>query len=242
VDEYVALGTAETAEKSNERENLVKDLRDKLFRWVLQIHIIGANVSQHVQDITLAHRMSRKQEEEFVKFTRRLTGGLLGGLALIVPMLIMDLHPTQLTSLLTTSVFVLALAILFAALTDWEPKDIIGATAAYAAVLVVFVGTSTSDSKLGNGRTGGLIAGVIGGLYLLTIGVAFVRAGPNVRNEYLTKVAKALVNKVTNRATRQAWQMDVREYRERAVPSSSPGVTGNLVEQDHIDSVDSECP
>jgi hypothetical protein len=92
-------------------------------------------------------------------------------------MLIIDLHPTTLTSLLTTSVFVLALAILLAALTPWEPKDIIGATAACAAVLVVFVGTSTSDSNLGNGRTGGLIAGIIGGLYLLTMGVAYVRAG-----------------------------------------------------------------
>lgn len=46
---------------------------------------------------------------------------------------------TQLTSLLTTSVFVLTLVILLAVLTHWEPKDIIGVTAAFAAVLVVFV-------------------------------------------------------------------------------------------------------
>ena len=195
VDEYAALGIGETAEESNERESLVKDMRNKLFREFLEMSEIETDVSEYLRKMTLRNRELQKQKEEFLKFAGRLTGGLFGGFALIVPMLIMDLHPTKLTSLLTTSVFVLALAILFAALTHWEPKDIIGATAAYAAVLVVFVGTSTSESDLGNGRTGGLIAGVVGGLYLLAVGVAYVRAGPYVRME----VAKVLFNKVINR-------------------------------------------
>lgn len=59
---------------------------------------------------------------------------LFGGFALIVPLLIMTLHSTQLTTLLTTSVFVLVVATLLAAVMDTaEPKDVVAATAAYAA-------------------------------------------------------------------------------------------------------------
>ena len=58
-------------------------------------------------------------------------------------MLIMVLHKTLVTTLLTTSLFVLAVSLTLALfMQDAERKDIIGATAAYAAVLVVFVGTS----------------------------------------------------------------------------------------------------
>jgi hypothetical protein len=51
---------------------------------------------------------------------------VFGGYALVIPMLIMTLHPTPLTSLLTTSLFVLAVAVALAAwMTDAEEKDII---------------------------------------------------------------------------------------------------------------------
>jgi hypothetical protein len=76
-------------------------------------------------------------------FLSRLKMALFGGIALIAPMLIMRLHPDQLTELLTTSCFVLAVGIVLAwYMKDANKKDILGATAAYAAVLVVFVGTS----------------------------------------------------------------------------------------------------
>ena len=88
------------------------------------------------------------------------------GAALIAPMLIMVLHPSRNTSVITTCVFVFAFAsglVIFNSLAylagaSLEPfgiesdmlsgsmlqlKDIVGATAAYAAVLVVFVGVST---------------------------------------------------------------------------------------------------
>jgi hypothetical protein len=55
----------------------------------------------------------------------------------------MRLHPTLLTELLTTSVFVFVLGIILAwYMKDADKKDILGATAAYTAVLVVSVGTS----------------------------------------------------------------------------------------------------
>jgi hypothetical protein len=79
------------------------------------------------------------------RFSSRLAMALFGGFALIAPMLIMALHPTRLTSLLTTSIFVFAVAIALAwYMKEAQSKDVIGATAAYAAVLVVFVGTSTA--------------------------------------------------------------------------------------------------
>ena len=56
----------------------------------------------------------------------------------------MTLHSSKVTSLVTMSVFVLAVAVSFAWFMDTAgPKDIIGATTAYAAVLVVFVGVCT---------------------------------------------------------------------------------------------------
>jgi hypothetical protein len=48
---------------------------------------------------------------------------LFGGFALITSMLIMDLRPTKLKSLLATSVFVIAIVIYFVATADWELKD-----------------------------------------------------------------------------------------------------------------------
>jgi hypothetical protein len=58
-------------------------------------------------------------------------------------MLIMSLHPTKVTSLMTTSMFVVVVAVLLAySMTDALPQDVIGATAAYAAVFVVFVGAT----------------------------------------------------------------------------------------------------
>jgi hypothetical protein len=72
----------------------------------------------------------------------------------------LDLHPTKLTSLLTTSVFVVAVAAALR-LQQIRNRDIIGATAAYAAVLVVFVGTTTPDGDLSNGKIAGIVVGVV---------------------------------------------------------------------------------
>lgn len=91
------------------------------------------------------------------------------GAALISPMLIMVLHSSRTTSLITTAICVFAFAstlVVFNTAAYWfaeamqgshgtrssqvmgdmlQVKDIIGATAAYAAVLVVFVGLSTPN-------------------------------------------------------------------------------------------------
>jgi hypothetical protein len=103
---------------------------------------------RHGRDIRRWHQRTKKREEENNKFISRLSMALFGGAALIAPMLIMTLHPTRLTSLLTTSVFVLAVGVALAWwMKDAASKDIMGSTAAYAAVLVVFVGTGGGSSS-----------------------------------------------------------------------------------------------
>ena len=70
---------------------------------------------------------------------------MFGGVALIGPMLILTLHSSQNTSLITVSVAIVLFAFLVAVTgTDSTGKDVLGAIAAYAAVLVMFVGTISS--------------------------------------------------------------------------------------------------
>ena len=89
----------------------------------------------------------REQRSQRNAFTQRIVMAMFGGAALIGPMLIMTLHPSRNTSLITVSVatFLFALALAFIA-RDSAGKNVLAATAAYAAVLVVFVGTSTPVS------------------------------------------------------------------------------------------------
>jgi hypothetical protein len=65
----------------------------------------------------------------------------IGGAFLIGPMLVMVLHKSLLTTLLTSSVCVIVFGVILAFALD-DPFDVLSGTAAYAAVLVVFVGTS----------------------------------------------------------------------------------------------------
>ena len=90
----------------------------------------------------------REQRSQENAFTQRIIMAMFGGAALIGPMLIMTLHPSKNTSLITVSVatFVFALVLAFIA-RDSAGKDVLGATAAYAAVLVVFVGTSMAPTS-----------------------------------------------------------------------------------------------
>ena len=121
--------------------------------------------------------------KEQARLLRKIGAAVFGGLALIAPMLIMLLHPSIITVTVTTSVFVLVVSFLVAiAMKDTEPKDVVAATAAYAAVLVVFVGGSggggsggstrngtENSSSMSNAKVGGIVAGSIVGTLLLMI-------------------------------------------------------------------------
>lgn len=73
----------------------------------------------------------------------RLVFGIFGGLTLTVPVIIMTLVGSYiiLMNLLTISLFTLAVAVILAVtMRTADSKDIVFATSAYAAVLVIFLG------------------------------------------------------------------------------------------------------
>ena len=99
-------------------------------------------VSNYIGEGGCMDRQFTKQSK-FEALVNRIKMALFGGVVVVVPMLIMALHRTLLTTLLTTSLFVLAVGLVLAwSMDSAEPKDILTATAAYAAILVVFVGTT----------------------------------------------------------------------------------------------------
>lgn len=75
---------------------------------------------------------------------KRFFFGFAGGLALIAPMLLIILHNDRTTALSATCVAILlfAFAMAFYHESDASPFALVGATAAYGAVLVVLVGTA----------------------------------------------------------------------------------------------------
>jgi len=98
-------------------------------------------------------RHAKIWEEKVEEAIQRFMWGMGGGFALIAPMLIMVLHKTLLTTLLTSSVAVILLAFSVAVISsglipgtntiDLGPRDVLAITATYAAVLVVFVGANS---------------------------------------------------------------------------------------------------
>ena len=100
------------------------------------------NVSNYIGEGGCKDRKYTR-ERKLEALLNRIKMALFGGVVVVAPMLIMTLHRTLLTTLLTTSLFVLAVGLVLAwSMEDGEPKDILTATAAYAAILVVFVGTT----------------------------------------------------------------------------------------------------
>ncbi|KAK1757520.1 hypothetical protein QBC47DRAFT_376246 [Echria macrotheca] len=98
--------------------------------------------------ISLGKKRPRISKSELARkhaFVSRFVMALFGGIALIVPTVIMAKTQGINVSLITTSVAVVlfGIALAFGA-TDSTGKDVLAATAAYTAVLVVFVGTSLS--------------------------------------------------------------------------------------------------
>lgn len=83
--------------------------------------------------------------EDKVQLFQRIGMAVFGGVFLIGPMFIMVSHQTLRTSLPTTSLCVVAYGLLLAVF--WEdPFHVLSGTAGYAAVQVVFVGTSGAST------------------------------------------------------------------------------------------------
>lgn len=124
--------------------------------YLKDLGIFIFNAGQQEREVRL------QRTREYVSIAQYAVGqfafATMGGLMLIVPLIIMVYVPGRTASVVTTCISVFLFAtqlavwstmarILQAPATQsgkFEAKDIIGATAAYAAVLVVFVGTSIS--------------------------------------------------------------------------------------------------
>lgn len=88
-----------------------------------------------------------KQVSAFVDRSVRFVVAVTGGLFLIVPMIIMTLQPSTVKSLITVSSFVLLFALGLSFVVQVSNIETLVSTATYAAVLVVFAGTSAGDSR-----------------------------------------------------------------------------------------------
>lgn len=90
----------------------------------------------------------RLENERAKAYGERLWMGAFGGIALIGPMLLMvlrrDLNTSIITACVATTLFIIILSL---AGKDLRGKNVLAAAAAYAAVLVVFVGTSMSPTS-----------------------------------------------------------------------------------------------
>jgi VIT1/CCC1 family predicted Fe2+/Mn2+ transporter len=103
---------------------------------------------EHIQELQASFEEAKLRNRFWIKFAV----AMIGGTFLIVPMLIMTLHNSLTTSLVTVSVAVIlfALAIVLSSeVTGADPSqlELVVSTAAYAAVLVVFVGTNNQPSQ-----------------------------------------------------------------------------------------------
>jgi hypothetical protein len=138
---------AELYNNENERDAL-RQFKEK---WMPpdRIDWIGTDI-MHPQTIKHKHDLITKAKRRRL-FIERVSIAWLGGLVLIAPMLMMTFLAKSVSQqLVTTSVFVFIVAFSLAwIMEDAQYKEIFGAVAAYAAVLVVFVGSGTTVSVKG---------------------------------------------------------------------------------------------
>ena len=108
----------------------------------LRLTYTKSEMESHFDDF-----LARKPPSTISPFVDKLTRfiiAFMGGASLVVPMLIMSLPSTNRTkSLVTVSVAVTLFALLLSSGMRTSNSETLVATATYAAVLVVFVGTSS---------------------------------------------------------------------------------------------------
>ncbi|KAF8859035.1 hypothetical protein BDZ45DRAFT_673590 [Acephala macrosclerotiorum] len=107
--------------------------------------------SLQFREIDAAGSAAREKVHVLERFSFAVfSGALFGGLALMAPVLIMTLHPGRKTALVTCLVAIVLFAFtltLFQRNVRGNGRDILTATSAYAAVLVVFIGVSGTPAN-----------------------------------------------------------------------------------------------
>ncbi|KAF4624509.1 hypothetical protein G7Y89_g13664 [Cudoniella acicularis] len=94
-------------------------------------------------------RSDSKQVSPFVDRLARVIVAITGGVFLLVPMIIMTFVQNAHLRLVVVSVAVVWFAVSVAVVSESSNQELIGATAAYTAVLVVYVGSTSGGSGTG---------------------------------------------------------------------------------------------
>jgi hypothetical protein len=143
------------ATESDERDPFMITTEDALSLYLMRDALLvpegqpvyahdRARYTKRMNILPGASRTLHNSNARLAGLWERIWMGACGGLALIGPMLLMVLHKGEVTSLSTASVatmlFALGLAILGK---DLKGQEVLASVAAYAAVLVVFVGASS---------------------------------------------------------------------------------------------------
>ncbi|KAB5528028.1 hypothetical protein GE09DRAFT_1064721 [Coniochaeta sp. 2T2.1] len=125
-------------------DNVANDQDTKMVDSLLPWEDLANHGRQHFESIC-GPRQDNIAKAWLAGFKERVLFAALGAAFLIGPMWLMVLQSWLYTTLIATTAFVAAFGLIMAYYLD-EGKDVLASTAAYAAVLVVFVGTSTSNT------------------------------------------------------------------------------------------------
>jgi VIT1/CCC1 family predicted Fe2+/Mn2+ transporter len=127
-----------------EMYNLLYDENWELLPFAADSPVISRKLSGSYEPNTLTHFFHTidQRKKSLRDMVRRFGIAILGGVALIVPMLVMTLHKSRNTGIITASLATFVFAAFVAAFSNAQGHQLLNAVAAYAAVLVVFVGAS----------------------------------------------------------------------------------------------------
>lgn len=139
--------TSDHGSASQPQEN-VQDLERASLRSAGMLPRVLEPEDSRGRTVTVEEHFRSERRERLARKLRmrnRFIGALCGGLSVIAPMLIMAINPSRIKTLVTASVAVLLFSIGLAWRSSAKIETLLATTAAYAAVMVVFVGVNSEE-------------------------------------------------------------------------------------------------
>jgi hypothetical protein len=132
--------SSSTAESSDTPAISLLNMAQKFFnfKWGDWWHD-WVSISDSNSSLEVSHERHMRHARFRAEFPLKLGGAIFTGASLVGPMLIMAIHPSHEKTLITASVSIFVFGLL-ATLTPANPSEVVAVVAAYAAVMVVFVG------------------------------------------------------------------------------------------------------
>lgn len=125
----------------------IDPIRESLLKYIPDNLAFSRSKCLQKGDGDLPEGKPPRSVSPFVDRLARFIISFIGPVFLVAPMIIMTLNPSQTKSLVTVSVAVIIFSLLLSFGVRVSNVDTLVSTATYAAVLVVFVGTSTGGSN-----------------------------------------------------------------------------------------------